>query len=100
MSKYVEMFEAEGEPVYQKEKTATYFRFGLIFTVLTAIIVNQRVSAAATLQSHFQTAIVAGMGVKTWKAVPAFMDAAEEAGLVYSLETDEEDKGDDVEDDN
>jgi len=91
MKKYVEMFEAEGEPVYQKEKTQTYFRFGLLFVVLTSIIVNQRYFAAASLQGHFTTAIVAAMGVKTWYLVPDFMEAAHEAGLVYSIEEDEGD---------
>jgi len=92
MQKYVEMFEVEeGQAVYQKEKTQTYFRFGLIFTVITALILNQRYSAAATLQSHFTTAIIAGMGVKTWYLVPDFMEAAHEANLVYSIEEDGDD---------
>lgn len=91
MKKYVDMFEVEeGQAVYQKEKTQTYFKFGLIFVVLTSIIINQRYSAAATLQSHFTTAIIAGMGVKTWYLVPEFMEAAYEANLVYSVEDNEE----------
>lgn len=93
MQKYVDMFEAEEEPVYQKEKTQTYFRFGLIFMVLTSIIINHRYGAAATLQGHFTTAIIAGMGVKTWYLVPDFMEAAHEAGLVYSIEDNKEEEG-------
>lgn len=95
LQKYTDMFEAEGEPVYNKEKTQTYFRFGLIFVALTGIIINQKLTGEpGSLQAHFQTAVVAVFAVKAWYTTPDFMDAAEESGLVYSIEDKEDEKED------
>lgn len=93
--KYVAMFDAEGEPVYKKEKTQTYFRFGLIFVVLTSLIVNHRLASdPGALYSHFRTALIAGLGVKMWYFTPTFFDVAEDEGLVYSVTDKDEEESD------
>lgn len=93
LQKYTDMFEAEGEPVYNKQKVQSYFRFGLIFVALTAVIVNQKLTGnPGSLQAHFQTAVVAIFGVKAWYMTPDFLDAAEESGLVYSTEDKEQEE--------
>lgn len=85
MRKYIRQFEPEGEPSFNREKAENIFKLGLMIAVLTSIVLNNMFFESQSMMAHIRTAIVTALGTKTYIEVPAFMDVAEEEGIVYSV---------------